>query len=526
MSLWRRVLLTATAVVLIAVVVGVAVAAAVERSDDAIGDTSMRWGPATVRAQALLTHLVDQETGQRGYVITGDTRYLAPYRRGMDAAERDVQQLRVLIGDDATVLGTLDHVVDALAAWRAQAAEPEIAARRHGVASASRLVDQGTGRRLFDTLRHDVEVLQQHIEMRREAAQQRVTSSNHSLTRWLWATAGVAVVVGLAWVAVLALWVLRPLRQLSGDLRRVSAGELAATVHADGPPEFVQLGQDADAMRRRILDELARSETARQALEQRGPVVLGLSEELAPRATGPIAGLRYAVALRPAEGLLAGDWVDVLPLDAHRVALTLLDVSGHGAAAGLEAMRLKHVITTSLGFGHQPHEAMARAAAGFTEDERFATAVIVVLDVTSGELRWANAGHLSPRLVPMNAATVTQVDLDQLEPTGPLLSSLTSGWTTRTGRLEIGQLVLAFSDGLTEARDSEGRQFGITGLSKALSATTVRDVDTVVSVCLAAVRAHASDPHRDDITVLAAARDATTLPTRDRLASAGDGLTG
>lgn len=528
MTLWRRVLAAMVAVLVVAVLLGWGVASAVSRSDAAIDDAAMRWGPAGARAQALLTHLVDQETGERGFVITGDDSYLEPYRTGMAAANEDVQELRRLVRDDSFVMTALDGVVDALAQWQARAAHPEIEARRHDLPSARVLVDRGAGRDLFTRLRQDVQVLQQRIEQRRETAQDRVTAANTRLTAWLWATAGIAALVVLSWIAALVLWVLRPVRQLSQGLRRVSSGELAATVAASGPPEFVQVGRDADAMRRRILDELEQSEKARQALEQRGPVVLGLSEQLAPRATAPIAGLRYAVALRPAEGMLAGDWVDVLPLPGDRVALLLLDVSGHGAAAGLEAMRLKHVLSTSLAFGHPPHEALAAAARGFGEDERFATAVVVVLDLVHGELHWANAGHLPPLLVPTRGVTVSPRELVALEPTGPLLSSLTSGWTTRQGRLDVGHMVLAFSDGLTEARDDAGRQFGVSGVCAALSATTVRDVDTVVTACLAAVRAHAVDPHRDDITVLAATRDPATAPVRDEpgdaVSSAAPGL--
>lgn len=515
MTLWRRVIAAAAAGLAVAVVLGWGVAAAVSRSGAAIADVSMRWAPAGARAQALLTHLVDQETGERGFVITGDESYLEPYRRGRAEAAGDVRRLRELVRDDSRVMTALDQVVDAVAQWQARAAHPEIAARRDNPSSARSLVDGGAGRGLFTELRRDVTVLQERIEQRREAAQQRVAAANTRLSAWLWATGGVAALIGLATIVALVLWVLRPLRQLSGGLRRVSAGELTATVQADGPPEFVQVGRDADAMRRRILDELERSEASRQALEQRGPVVLGLSEQLAPRASGPVDGLRYAVALRPAEGMLAGDWVDVLPLARDRVALILLDVSGHGAAAGLEAMRLKHVLTTSLLFGHAPHEALAVAAGGFAEDERFATAVVVVVDLEHGHLHWANAGHLPPLLLPTHGPTVQPQDMTELEPTGPLLSSLTSGWTTRTGRLDVGQMVLAFSDGLTEARDAAGRQFGVSGLAAAISATTVRDVDTVVTACLAAVRAHAVDPHRDDITVLAATRDPAALPIRD-----------
>jgi serine phosphatase RsbU (regulator of sigma subunit)/CHASE3 domain sensor protein len=497
--------------VVVGVLLGVAVANAVHRSSDAVTTLSMRWSPATSSAQGLLADVVDQETGERGYLFQGDAQFLQPFEDGTTNAAREVTRLRRFAAGDAVVLAAVRSVDTAISTWRQRSALPEIAVRRADHSAVPPKVDLRPGKVLFDDVRTRVLSLQRLIEARRDAAQANVRSANRTLTEWLWVTAGIAVVIAVGIVLALRGWVLRPLRRLSRALRRVAEGDLAAPVDVVGPPEFEAVGADAEGMRRRILDELERSESTRQALEQRGPLVVALSEHLTPASTDPIPGLRYAAVLRPAEGLLAGDWVDALPLGRERVALMLLDVSGHGAAAGLEAMRLKHVLTTALRFGRAPHEAMAQAAAGFAEDERFATAVIVVLDVVTGELRWSNAGHLPPRIVPTRGDRLDPEQLVALQPTGPMLSGLTSGWTTATGRLEIGQLLLAFSDGLTEARDGNGREFGVDGICAALGQTNVRDVDTAVSACLAAVRAHGVNPHRDDVTIVAASRDPSTV---------------
>lgn len=507
MSLRWRVVAIGVLTAVVGVLLGVAVHTAVRDSTRAVDSVNKRWGPATTGASALLAHLVDQQTGERGYLLTGETTYLQPYDSGQQSSADDLARLRLLLAGDSEAARWLQIVQRDVAAWRARAAAPEIAARQHSAAAAAALVAHGVGKQLFDRVRSDVARLQQLIALRSLAAQHQVEVENRHVATWLWVTVAVAMAVGAGVLLGLVLWVLRPLRLLTRSVRRVSEGELAAPVTVSGPPEIAEVADNADAMRRRILHELERSEAARQALEQRGPAVVAVAQQLAARASEPVAGLRYAVQLRPAEGLLAGDWVDVLPLGHERVALMLLDVSGHGAAAGIEAMRLKNVLTTALKVGRHPHEALALAAAGFTEDERFATAVVMVLDTVTGQLRWANAGHLPPRIVPLDEAVVEPDDMPMLRPTGPLLSSLTSGWLTKSTRLELGQMLLAFSDGLTEARDEQGRQFGIDGVAAALSQTTVRDVDTAVSVCLAAVLAHAVDVHRDDITLLAVSRD-------------------
>lgn len=511
MSLRWRVFVIALITATAGVVVGVALANAVDRSNKSVVDVSVRWGPANARVNQLITHLVDQETGERGYLLTGQPQYLEPYETGQQAAAVDISTLRLLTAGDAAVTQSLDKVEMAMEQWRVQAARPEIAARGRSEAAAVALARTGVGKRLFDALRQDAQHLQVLVDGRRGSAQSALRAANRDMTTWLWVNVVVSMLVGIGVLAGLVLWVLRPIRRLSAAMQRVSDGELSASVLTPGPGEIHDVSVNAEQMRRRILRELESSEAARQALEQRGPVVLGLSQHLAPRASAPVPGIRYAATLRAAEGMLAGDWVDVIELGNDRVALMLLDVSGHGASAGLEAMRLKTVLTTALAAGKQPHEALALAAAGFSEDERFATALIVVLDAVTGQLRWANGGHLAPRIVPLNVSVVTPETTAMLAQTGPLLSTIGGEWSTRSGMLEVGQMLLAFSDGLTEARDSRGEEFGMEGVCRALSHTRVRDVDTAVSVCLAAVEAHAVDVHRDDITLVAVAREPSSI---------------
>src|SRR5512143_1322719 len=125
-------------------------------------------------------------------------------------------------------------------------------------------------------------------------------------------------------------------------------------------------------MRRRIVSELEEARAAREALEQRGPVVAGLREQLRPSAAPELPGLRLAGALHAAEGVLAGDWYDVLALPAGSLALVIADVSGHGAEADMHAARVEHQLTSALHLGFAPDEVVTMAAQGFgTEVVRF-----------------------------------------------------------------------------------------------------------------------------------------------------------
>jgi serine phosphatase RsbU (regulator of sigma subunit) len=288
-----------------------------------------------------------------------------------------------------------------------------------------------------------------------------------------------------------------------------------------------EVAHDVELMRMRLVRELEQSENVRQALEQRGPVVLGLSDRLSLSDLSPIAGLRIASALHAAEGVVAGDLLDVVPVDSRRVAVVIADVSGHGAVAGLEAVTLKHVIGTALRLGLDPAQALQVAADQARLDERFATCAIVVIDIGTGDLSYANAGHLPPLIVPaMTGGRTTLVpdQLARLEPTGPLLSVLARGWDVGTAHLQPGEVLLLVTDGLLEARSAAGDEFGIEGVCKALSQATIRDVDTAVTALTAAANAYAANYSRDDVTVLALMRDLSTAPQNTSDVAKGVGL--
>ena len=477
---------------------------------------SAKWAPASTAADQLLAHLVDQETGERGFVITASTGFLTPYTQGRQAAAQDLARVRSLVGDEPSIASDLAAVDDQWQRWLSDVAEPEIAAVQAGDRSRSQqLVQSESGQTLFDELRTKMATLQADINLQTAQEENRRNAAIARLDRAFLATLIVGGIMTVLFLFFVQLWVMRPLFALQDKLRRAAAGAFRDPIEQSGPPELREVAGDVESLRLRLVRELERSESVRQALEQRGPVVLGLSDRLGLADLTPIAGLRIASALHPAEGVVAGDLLDVVRIDERRVAVVIADVSGHGAVAGLEAVTLKQVIGTALRLGKDPASALDAAADQVRLDERFATCAIVVIDVATGELAFANAGHLAPLIVPdsnHHDATIEPAQLRQLEPTGPLLSVLSRGWDVGSAELRPGEVLLLVTDGLLEARSAAGEEFGIEGLCKALSRATIRDVDTTVSVLTAAAHAYADNYSRDDVTVLAVMRDLSTAP--------------
>jgi len=495
-------------------------------ADKAVGE---KWAPANIAADQLLAHLVDQETGERGYVITGNSGFLTPYTEGRQAAAQDLARVRALVGDEPTIASDLAAVDDQWQRWLSEVGYPEIAAVEAGNVNRSQLlVENELGQTLFAGLRTKVATLRADISLQTTRQENRQNAAIARLDRAFLATLIVGGIMTVLSLFFVQLWIMRPLFALQDQLRRAAAGAFRDPIEQGGPPELREVASDVESLRMRLVRELEQSENVRQALEQRGPVVLGLSDRLGLADMPPIAGLRIASALHPAEGVVAGDLLDVVQIGERHVAVVIADVSGHGAVAGLEAVTLKQVIGTALRLGRDPASALDVAADQVRLDERFATCAIVVIDIVTGELSYANAGHLPPLIVPdgnHRDAAIEPAQLRQLEPTGPLLSVLSRGWDVGSDRLLPGELLLLVTDGLIEARSSAGDEFGVEGLCKALSRATIRDVDTTVTALTAAAHAYADNYSRDDVAVLAVMRDLSTAPAQfARLDDASSGL--
>jgi len=484
-----------------------AVSALIARStlaerDAAFRQLQERAEPARSRLADLQASLVDQETGVRGFVITADEAFLEPYEQGRVRSDRLLLELGNLLDDDELALqAELADVEAALTRWREQVAEPEIALTRDGGAgAAAQLVRAARGRMLFDQLRAEVEQVRSRVSVRQQVAQERADAARRQVTRALeFSVAGSAVLLMVA-AALVRQWLTRPLDQLTSGVRGVASGALHTPVRVDGPSDLVSLGRDVDDMRRRIVGDLDAAVAAREALEQQAPAVALLWDRL--RATDldeavVPAGVEVAAALHPAEGVLAGDWYDLIDVGGGVVAVAVVDVSGHGTAAGALALASKQLLGAALRDGRDPGDALAWLAHHLGDTgEAFLTAFVAVVDTASGRGWYANAGH-PPAMVVGRGGTVPCPE------TGPLLGPFRGEWESRRLELGPGDTLFTYTDALLETRTADGEEFGEQRVLALLADERGGDARRLVDTAVDAVRGFRAGRLADDLTVLA-----------------------
>lgn len=463
-----------------------------------IADLQGSYQPALRLLGDLQYALVDQETSVRGFVITADDRFLGPYERGRVDADRLRGELAAVLGDTPAQLAQLDEIVRSLDAWQVEVAEPEIAATLEGGPGAAEdQVRSGRGTQLFDALREDVRDLRTVLEVEEGLAVGRFEDARQRVSAVLFSTVAVVALYGLIAAALITRWITEPLTRLIDSVRRVTEGALHEPVVSGGPPDIDALGRQIDGMRRRIVADLETAVAAQEALRQQAPAVVMLREQLEP-SPAPGGGIELAATFQPAEGVLAGDWYDLLDLGGGRVALAVVDVSGHGTRAGGLALQAKHLLTAALRDGRQADDALAWLATRLDDTgEAFLTCFLAILDTTSGMGEYANAGH--PPALLLSADGVVAC-----EPTGPLLGPLPGSWERRPFVLAPGDVLVAYTDGLIEARSADGDEFGLTRLREVFVRARGATPGDVVEACTAAVRAFRTQRLDDDLTIVAA----------------------
>ncbi|AVO45505.1 methyl-accepting chemotaxis protein [Phreatobacter cathodiphilus] len=246
-------------------------------------ETTSTWTNHTFRvidqANTLMAAMVDQETGFRGYLITGQDGSLQPFRAGQEQFRAAMARIKSLTSDNAAQQRRLDEIAAAANQWRTEVAEKGIRlmASEATRAAARDLEITGAGKTSMDRIRARVAEVIDGERALLETREQARLSAQSTIT-WVIAMSAVAMLL-LAGVSIYLLTaaISTPIRTLTTAMGRIAAGELQTTVPfqtqrdeigliAKALQSFRQSLAEAETARR---DQAAREETERQTLARR-----------------------------------------------------------------------------------------------------------------------------------------------------------------------------------------------------------------------------------------------------------------
>jgi len=281
-------------------------------------------------------------------------------------------------------------------------------------------------------------------------------------------------------------------------LALVAAPLLASARYLGSDREFVYRYEDVPPHVRRI----AERERQRVELETARRIQSSILPDLPPR----LAGVELAHAYLPATEV-GGDFYDVLALEDGRLAVAVGDVAGHGVSSGLVMSMAKSALAVQVTFDPDV-EAVFRTLNRMvfqTARKRLLTTLsYLLLDPVERKLLYASAGHLFPYVISRGAVRALESIAYPLGVRGDLEIQ------ARSARLEAGDTLFLFSDGIVEARrtavygDGEGGEpWGFDRLEESLARHAARPVEGLRDGVLADVQRFAGNgPREDDQTIL------------------------
>jgi serine phosphatase RsbU (regulator of sigma subunit) len=251
-------------------------------------------------------------------------------------------------------------------------------------------------------------------------------------------------------------------------------------------------------------EQLRATMTEKERISSELRVASSIQQSILPRKFPPYPDRTdfdlYAQSIPARE--MGGDFYDFFLIDEHRLGMVMADVSDKGVPAAIFMTVSRTLIKAEAMTGIEPGECLQRANRLLCQDNdtaMFVTVFYGVMDLLTGALVYANAGHNAPYLISLKG------DVTALPGTGGMALGVTDECVFRTARVTVepGSQLFLFTDGITEAMNVHQELFGETRLVSILQQAVRREPRELLAQVLKDVRRFAADaPQSDDLTAM------------------------
>ena len=264
----------------------------------------------------------------------------------------------------------------------------------------------------------------------------------------------------------------------------------------------MELGRERRELRAREAEQKKAQQEAilhQQEQEREIAEAKAIQEKLLPRELPQMPGYEIASAWQSAR-LVGGDYFDILPLDGETLGLCIADVAGKGMPAALLMSNLQAAVRGLSSLSVAPHLLCGRLnsiVCRNTGSDRFITFFYAQLDGAARQLAYVNAGHNAPFVMRSDGSYL------RLQEGGPVLGVF-DGRTYELGSAQLapGDRVILFTDGVTEACNPAGEEFGEARLLRLLREHRALSADALQAKILSAAAEFSGGPWQDDATLV------------------------
>jgi sigma-B regulation protein RsbU (phosphoserine phosphatase) len=246
------------------------------------------------------------------------------------------------------------------------------------------------------------------------------------------------------------------------------------------------------------------SKEERRHLESELELAQDVQKMLLPQEVPNIPGLEIAAFTRPAQ-IVGGDYFDFIDFSNGFHGLAIADVAGHGVSASLHMASIQALLRTLVPVNQSPAEVMRQLHKLFIHNIRFETFVtffIGAFDSSAKTLTFSNAGHLPPMVLRSNKSKKESIEM--LRPTGAAIGLVEEAiFGEKTIDLQKGDLLVLYTDGVTEAMNTDNQEFGRERLETLIQQVEGLQVKEVIQkIRLSLEEFSEGKPLADDTTIV------------------------
>ena len=299
--------------------------------------------------------------------------------------------------------------------------------------------------------------------------------------------------------------------------QRMIEGDFSHRIEVTGNDQLADLSRSFNSMTEN-LERLLIVAKEKERLQSEIEIAREVQSQLYPREVPKTPTLRVAAICQPAR-MVSGDYYDYECIRDTQVALAIGDVAGKGISAALLMATLQSSLRTQLQSWLEVAAAAGNGAIpmpvstsrlvsrlnnqlhAYTSPEKYATFLLGVYDEPSGAFNYTNAGHLPPILIRNGVG-------ERLDVNGTVVGAFAfSSYGESRVEMKPGDLLVCFTDGITEPENEYGEMFGEERLTDLIERNAHRTEEQIIETVLSSVHQWtASEELQDDMTILMARR--------------------
>ncbi len=297
----------------------------------------------------------------------------------------------------------------------------------------------------------------------------------------------------------------QPLRTLYHAVNRLGDGELDHRIEAKLQDEFGQIAEafnDMASSMQRYMEKIASEAQHREQLESEFRIAAQLQHSLLPNQLPEIEGLKLSAMSRPAREV-GGDFYDVVLVGGDSIYFAIGDATNKGLPAAIHVTQCASSVRTLAREGYSPAQVLRQVNTLLYENLgdscRFVTLFLAKLDLNTRALTFSSAGHNPPVLI---RASTTEPQYLKDKNGLPLGLSADGSFDDQIIQLHADDMLLLYTDGLSEAMNESGEMLGMERIIQTLRHVVESETESTLGSVLKQVDEYEGGVQHDDLTML------------------------